>query len=168
MSLSPSYVLHKCYNTYKSAKVPPGTKVPGRDPKWPKITKNDLQTTITLPSDGLRSSSRAHPIQVDHAGAHGTGPDRFRAVPDHFLMKIQLFSKNDFFQKMTFSKKKDFFKKWLFQKKYFFPWQGQLAKSGKSGFFDWPPPTFLKKYGTYGLLPEARHTGVTRRFQWYI
>ena len=37
-----------------------------------------------------------HPIQVDHAGAHGTGPDRFRAVPDDFLMKTLFFKQNDF------------------------------------------------------------------------
>ena len=42
---------------------------------------------ITRPSEGLWSSSWAYPIQVDHAGAHGTGPDRFRAIPDDFLMK---------------------------------------------------------------------------------
>ena len=73
--------------------------------KIPKIFTNNLQMTITLPSDGLRTSSWARPIQVDHAGAHGTGPDRFRAVPDHFLMKtstfskITFFSQNDLFQK---------------------------------------------------------------------
>ena len=53
--------------------------------------KSNMQMTITPPSDGPRSSSRAHPIQVDHPGAHGTGPDRFRAVPDHFLMKTLTF-----------------------------------------------------------------------------
>ena len=43
--------------------------------------------TITPPSEGPRSSSWVHPIQVDHAGAHGTVPDQFRAVPDDLLMK---------------------------------------------------------------------------------
>ena len=55
--------------------------------KLPKTARNKLQMTITRPTPGLRSSSFAHPIQVDHPGAHGTIPDRFRAIPDDFLMK---------------------------------------------------------------------------------
>ena len=73
--------------------------------KW-HFFKNNLQMIITPPSVGLRTSSWAHPIQVDHAGAHGTGPDRFRAVPDHFLMKTQIFSKMVLFQNIiSFVKK---------------------------------------------------------------
>ena len=80
--------------------------------KLPKIAKNNLKMTITRPTPGLRSSSFAHPIQVDHPGAHGTGPDRFRAIQDDFLMKMLFcFSKCFFPQKMFFSKKTTFSKK---------------------------------------------------------
>ena len=60
---------------------------PAPPEKLPKIRKNNFQMAITRPTPGLRSSSFAHPIQVDHPGAHGTGPDRFRALLDDFLMK---------------------------------------------------------------------------------
>ena len=75
---------------------------PAPPEKIPKIRKNNLQMAITRPTRGLRSSSFAYPIQVGHAGAHGTGPDRFRAVPDDFLMKT-------FFEKMPFFEKVDVF-----------------------------------------------------------
>ena len=45
----------------------------------PKMIQNNLQMTIARPSEGPWGSSFAHPKQVDHAGAHGIGPDRFRA-----------------------------------------------------------------------------------------
>ena len=60
---------------------------PAPPEKLQKIRKNNLQMAITRPTRGLRSSSFAYPIQVGHAGAHGTTPDRFRAIPDDFLMK---------------------------------------------------------------------------------
>ena len=50
-----------------------------------------IQMIITRSSEGLRSSSRACPIQVDHPGAHGTLPDRFRLIPDDFLKNDQRF-----------------------------------------------------------------------------
>ena len=59
---------------------------PAPPEKLPNIRKKNLQMAITRPTRGLRSSSFAYPIQVGHAGAHGTTPDRFRAIPDDFLM----------------------------------------------------------------------------------
>ena len=75
---------------------------PAPPEKLPKIRKNNLQMAITRPTRGLRSSSFAYPIQVGHAGAHGTTPDRFRAIPDDFLMKSR-----QKYQKITKSPKTD-------------------------------------------------------------
>ena len=69
----------------------------------PKMMKHNIQMIITRPPPGLRSSSWAHPIQIDHPGAHGTIPDRFRAVPDDLLMKTLFIFKNNIFQTCIFS-----------------------------------------------------------------
>ena len=71
--------------------------------------KEDIQMIITRPSEGLWSSSRAYPIQVDRPGARETVPDRFWLIPEDFLMKILTFQRksifvgknNDFFEKVA-------------------------------------------------------------------
>ena len=52
---------------------------------------------ITRPSKGLRSSSWVWYIQVDRPGTRETVPDRFRLIPDDFLMNIQFFENVMFF-----------------------------------------------------------------------
>ena len=66
-----------------------------------------LQMIITRLSEGLRSSSWVWSIQVDLPGTRETVPDRFRLVPEDFLMKILLSDKS-----ITFlTKNEDFFEK---------------------------------------------------------
>ena len=59
-----------------------------------------IQMIITRASEGLWSSSRAYPIQVDRPGTRETVPDRFRLIPDDFSRKIlTLTYNNDVFEK---------------------------------------------------------------------
>mgnify|MGYP003302412643 CR=1 FL=1 len=62
--------------------------------------------------------------------------------------------------KTTFSKNR------FFPKKYFSV-TGATCEIRKTRVFRLTPPTFLKKYGTYGLLPGARHNDFSRRSPWY-
>ena len=90
------YVLYEIYIKPGSwawgLKAPssPPWRVPGRSPLCQAYIrpKGGIQMIITRPSEGLWSSSRACPIQVDRPGARETVPDRFRLVPEDFLMKI--------------------------------------------------------------------------------
>ena len=61
------------------------------DPRPTQIYNNINQMIITRPSEGLRSSSRAYPIQVDRPGTSGTVSDPFRLVPEDFLLKLLTF-----------------------------------------------------------------------------